>query len=141
MDMSSFALFAQRMFDIGLVFNIEFTEEELGQLNQQPRWSLFDRKIMDGISNLPAGLNLPPRPTNIPISANSTLWSFIKCHMQAQRSHPGRRMFHFNPPTTPITSQMYTLEILIQELALANPISSPDNAAVPQKLIIIGVSF
>lgn len=137
-DMGSFGLFAQRMFDTGLVFNIEFTEDELRQL---PRWSLFDHKIMDGVSALPAKLHLPSRPLNTSSSVNTTLWSFVKCHAQAQRGHPGRRLYHLNPPAVPITPHTFTLETLIREFAMPNPISCPDDTPIPQHLIIIGVFF
>lgn len=136
-DAGGLGLFTQTMFTAGLVFNITFTEDELGQL---PRWSLFDQKIMDCIAALPSRATLPPRPSNIQSSANTTLWTFVKCHIQSQRSHFGRRRIHFNPPTTPITPSMYTLEILIRELAIANPISCPDDTLVGEQLIIIGTS-
>lgn len=138
MDVGSFGPFAQRMFDTGLVFNIEFTEDELGLL---PRWNLFDRKIMDKISTLPAKLQLPSRPINVLSSVNTTLWSFVKCHSQAQRGHYGRRLYHLNPPLVPITPHTFTLETLIKELAMPNPISCPDDTPIPQHLIIIGVFF
>ena len=46
----NFRSFAQKMFNAGLVFNIQFMEEELEQL---PHWSLFDCKIMNQITALP----------------------------------------------------------------------------------------
>jgi hypothetical protein len=138
MEASNFGSFAQHMFSAGLVFNLEFTEAELAQL---PSWSLFDRKIMEGISALPTKPELPPRPSNMQTSANATLWSFIKCHSQARRNHPGRLVLHFNPPSTAITPSMYDLEVLIQALSMGNPISPPDNESIPQHLIIIGTSF
>ena len=65
MDCSEFGPFAQRMLDLGLVFNITFTEGELAELRAHANWAMFDRKFMDGISTLPAGLELPPWPLNI----------------------------------------------------------------------------
>jgi len=137
MDVASFGSFAQRMFDAGLVFNIRFTEDELGQL---PRWSLFDRKIMDQVTSLPGELKLPPRPSNVSSSANTTLWTFIKCHLQTQRNNYGCKVIHLNPPSATITPSMYTLETLIRELAMPNPISCSDDVLVTDNLIIIGTS-
>lgn len=136
MDAGSFGPFAQRMFNAGLVFNIQFTEDELRQL---PCWSLFDCKIMDQITTLPGRLELPPRPSNVPSSANATLWTFIKGHTQTQRNNFGRRVIHLNPPAVPITPTMYTLETLIHELAMPNPISCPDDVPLAKHLIIIGM--
>jgi hypothetical protein len=126
------------MFDIGLVFDIRFTEDELEQL---PRWNLFDRKITDGISALSAMLKLPSRPSAMQDSANSTLWSFVQCDQQALRGQYGRWVYHLNLPG-PITASEYTLEALIQRFGIPNPISSPDDTlAPPQQLIIIGALF
>ena len=133
--MGSLGLFAQRMSEAGFVFNIEFTEDEL---REHQRWSLFDNKIMDGISRLPVELELPPRPPGTPSSANTTLWSIMKCYSQPQRKNPGRRLIFINPPPHPITPSMYTLELLIQNFAIDNPISSPDDVPLPHHLIIIG---
>lgn len=135
--MANFGSFAQRMFDAGLVFNIQFTEAELGQL---PRWDLFDHKIMDQITSLPGKLELPPRPSNVSRSANTTLWTFIKCHVRAQRNNFGCKLIHLNPPSATITPLMYTLETLIDELAMENPISCSDDVPVTKYLIIIGTS-
>jgi len=133
-----FGQFAQRMLDVGLVFNIEFTGEELGQL---PRWELFDHKIMDSISSPTTKIKLPPRPTNTPPSVNTMLWSIVQCHKKSERKHTGLSSYHLNPPTHPITTMSYTLERLIQEkLVVGNPISNPDNTPVPQYLMIIGSS-
>jgi hypothetical protein len=136
MDSGSFGSFAQRMFNAGLVFNIHFTEDELEQL---PRWSLFDSKIMDQISTLPGGIQLPPRPSNTPSSANATLWMLVRCHIQSRCNDPGRRVIHFNPPAVPITPMMYSLETLIRELAMPNPISHPDDTPAVDHLIVIGM--
>jgi len=137
MDSGSFGSFAQRMFDAGLVFHIEFTEEELEIL---PCWTLFDKKIVDGISALPSELVLPPRPPNMPSSANSTLWTFVQCHSQLQRGHPGRRSLDIIPPKSSITPPMYTLKTVIRELATPNPICYTDSTSFPQDLVIIGMS-
>src|ERR1700753_97387 len=137
MEVGDFGIFAQQMFDMGLVFNVEFTEAELGQL---PSWSLFDHKITDGISSLRGKPGLPSRPQNMQGSANTTLWSFVKRHSQKQRGKSGRESYHLNP-TTPITTSMWTLDFLIQEFAMLNPISGPDDTPMPQHLIIIGKLF
>ena len=52
---TTFGTFAQKMFNAGLVFNLEFTEDEL----DQPSWRLIDQKIMDGINALPGRPKLP----------------------------------------------------------------------------------
>jgi len=137
-DAADFGGFSQRMFDVGLVFNIQFTEEELAQL---PRWSLFDHKIMDGISALPARLNLPSRPSNDPSSVNSTLWTLISCHSQAKRGHPGCRSLYLNRPTSHVTPGMFTLKGLIEVFGIPNPISCPDDTPTPKNLIMIGTPF
>ena len=126
------------MFEAGLVFNIEFTDEEL---EQPPRWNLFDRKIMDQIATLPGRPELPPRPLNTPTSANATLWTFIECHTQNKRGHPGRRLIHLNPPAHPITPAMYTLRNITSTLGMPNPISPPDDASIAKMLIVIGTPF
>lgn len=138
MAAASFGPFAQRMFDAGLVFNIQFTDEELAQL---PRWSIFDHKIMDQIATLSSRPELPPRPPNTPISANATLWTFIKCHTQNKRNSPGRPLIHLNPPADPITPSMYTLQNLANKLGMLNPISPPDDTPLAKKLVIIGKLF
>ena len=123
------------MFDIGLVFNIQFTEDELQQL---PSWKLFDRKIMDGVSSLPAMIQLPPRPSNMSSSVNAILWTFVKLFTRTIRNQCGRQTYHLVPPSaTPITK--WSLNLLIEEFAVPNPISGPDDEAVPQNLIIIGL--
>ena len=137
MAAGSFGPFAQRMFDAGLVFNIQFTDDELEQL---PRWNLLDRKIMDQIATLSSRPELPPRPPNTPTSVNATLWTFIKCHTQNKRNNPGRPLIHLNPPADPITPSMYTLDSLTNKLGMSNPISSPDDTPLAKKLIVIGTS-
>ena len=75
MDSGSFGIFAQRMFDVGLVFNVDFTDDELQQL---PNWHLFNQKIMAGVSSLPANINLPPPAQELSELANHTLWAFVE---------------------------------------------------------------
>jgi hypothetical protein len=82
-----FGAFAQHMFEIGLVFNIQFTEEEILQL---PRWNLFDRKITEEMSSLPSRIWLPTRTTNGPASANVTAWELACSIKKAVRGQPGR---------------------------------------------------
>ena len=122
------------MFNAGLVFNLEFAEDEL----DQPSWRLIDQKIMDGINALPSRLNLPLRPSNTPMSANDTLWTFVQCHKRAARRHCGRHLMYLVPPIQPITLSTYKLQTLIQQLAMLNPISCPDDTPIPEHLIIIG---
>lgn len=136
-DCGSFGVFAQWMFDIGLVFDLRFTEDEL---LQPPSWVLFDQKIMDGVASLPARIRLPLRPSHVSASANGTLWTFVKCFTRAVRNQCGRKKYHLTPPPT-ITTTQWTLDHLTNELSVPNPISGPDDASVPQNLVIIGVSF
>ena len=138
MDCSEFGPFAQRMLDLGLVFNITFTEGELAELRAHANWAMFDRKFMDGISTLPAGLELPPWPLNIQPSVNATLWTLVKCNNQAKRGQPGLRVFHLGHPPGVVGMPMYMLDKLIQELTIPNPISYPDDTPVPHNLVIIG---
>lgn len=123
------------MFDIGLVFNLSFTEAEL---LQPPSWVSFDQKIMDGVASLPARIRLPPRPSHASASANGTLWTFVKCFLRAVRGQHGRKKYHLTPPPT-ITAAQWTLDHLTKELSVPNPISGLDDASVPQNLIVIGV--
>jgi hypothetical protein len=130
------------MFDVGLVFNIMFTAEEVRKL---PKWEIFDEKIMAGISALPAKIALPPRPQNKALNSSSspnfTLWSWVACHTKGQRGHYGRRLFHLNPPAVIVTQATFTLVGLTRELAVSNPISYPDNTPGPQDLFIIGAPY
>jgi hypothetical protein len=135
MDTGSFGTFAQRLSDVGLVFNITFAEDEL---QQQPSWSLFNRKIMAGVSSLPARIELPPRPPNMTGSVNSILWTPITRFKRGVRGQPGRHTFHLVPPPTIPTSD-WTPGLIVDKFAVPNPISGPDDAPVPKHLIIIGV--
>ncbi|KAF9785059.1 hypothetical protein BJ322DRAFT_1020665 [Thelephora terrestris] len=128
----TFGPFAQRMFDIGLVFHLRFTDDELLQSN----WSLFDRKITDGISSLPARIQLPPRPANQPPSANSTCWTFVKCGIKPARGRSDKRYILVHPEH--ISSSQWTLDYLRGSLAVTNPISGPDEDLIPDRLIVIG---
>jgi hypothetical protein len=109
------------------------------ELEQLPCWSMFDHKIMDQIATLPSRLELPLWPSNVPSSTNATLWMFIKCHTQTQCGNFGHWVIHLNPPAVPITPSMYTLETLIYELGMPNPIFCPDDVPVAKYLDIIGV--
>jgi len=124
------------MFDLGLVFDIRFTEDEIQQL---PNWRLFDRKVMDGVLSLPGEIELPPRPLNMSESMNGILWSFVTCSTKAVRNQPGRRKYYLAPPG-PTPMARWTLDLLIGEFSLPNPISGLDDNPVPQNLIIIGLS-
>jgi hypothetical protein len=135
MDSADFGTFAQQMFDLGLVFDIKFTEDELQRL---PSWSTFDKKITDGILSLPAGIELPPRPPKLSNSVNSTLWTFVNCPLQTVRGKYGRKVLNLVlPMATPTTK--WTLDLLTEDFSVENPISRPDNTPMPQRLIVIGV--
>lgn len=125
------------MFDLGLVFNVRFDEEELRQL---PSWSLFNQKITDGVNSLPGRIMLPPRPSNMNDSVNATLWTFVKCFSQAVRGQKGRRSYSLVPPE-PTPTYRWTLDLLREEFAVLNPISGLDDTPVPQQLVIIGTSL
>jgi hypothetical protein len=134
MDQGSFGAFAQQMCDVGLVFNIRFSEEELLQL---PSWRLFNGKITDGVSSLPGRINLPARPPGVSESVNSTVWTFVRCFSQTVRGRSGRQKYHLVPPN-PMPTSKWTLNFLVKEFSVINPISGPDDTPVPQDLIIIG---
>jgi hypothetical protein len=137
MDSGSFGAFAQRMFDLGLVFDVRFTKDEIEQL---PSWRLFDRKIMDGVSSLPGKIELPPRPLTTSESVNGTLWAFVDCMAKTVRKQPGRQKYHLVPPKKPTPTARWTLDVLLKEFSVPNPISGLDDNPVPQSLIIIGPS-
>lgn len=128
-----FGSFSQQMFDIGLVFDVSFTDDEL----LQPNWSLFDRKIEDGISSLQAEIQLPPRPDKLSLSANSTLWTFVKCLTKQARGNVERK--YLLDHADPLSSSQWTLDHLTKTLSVTNPISRPGSNAIPERLIIIGV--
>ena len=131
MKKSSFGTFAQQMSDMGLTFNITFTEDELGGL---PNWRLFDEKIMDGISHLSAQLELPSRPASMRVeSANSTRWVFVHCQ---ETKKCGICTYRFQLPA--MTPTLYTLEHLDQSITIDNPICSSDAAPTPRKLLVVG---
>ena len=94
MKSGNFGTFAQWMFDAGLVFDIKFEEDEVEKL---PSWSLFDRKIMDGLSSLAARIQLPPRLPKFGESVNTTLWTFVSCPIQSIRGQFGRQSYHLVP--------------------------------------------
>lgn len=76
MDQGNFGPFAQWMYNIGLVFNVRFTGREQADLLH---WKLFDEKIVQGIDSLPGDIRLPPRPSRMSDSLNSTLWTIGIC--------------------------------------------------------------
>jgi hypothetical protein len=123
------------MFDVGLVFNIRYTQDEL---EGRPSWTLFNKKITDGLASLPAEIQLPPRPASVSESVNTILWTFVEVMIQAVRNHPGRKKFHLVPPQSTPTRK-WTLQMLTKEFSVENPISGLEDAPVPQRLIIIGV--
>ena len=137
MDSGSFGIFAQRMFDVGLVFNIDFTDDELLQL---PNWRLFNQKIMAGVSSLPANINLPPPARKLSESVNHTLWAFVKHLSRPVQNQPGTKKHHL-VGGEPIPTAKWTLDHLMREFSIPNPISGPDAIPVPQRLIIIGGSL
>lgn len=135
MDQGSFGAFAQWTYDIGLVFNVRFTKNEQAD---PLSWRLFDQKIMQGVDFLPGGIQLPPRPARIAASLNTTLWTFGKCSGRATKGQPGRRTLQFVPATSLYVGD-WTLDNLLTEYAVSNPISGPDDNPVPRQLIVIGV--
>ena len=132
--MGDFPEFAQTMSDIGLVFSITFTEAEL---EGQASWSLFNKKIMEGISSLPANLVLPcSRSTRQPNNANATLWTIVNCHLVRPPCQAPREYWFERPPSIPVAS--YTLGEINRQFAVDNPISRPDDSPVPSRLLVIG---
>jgi hypothetical protein len=138
MDDGKFGEFAQWMSDAGLVFDIGFTEEE--QSEERLSWTVFDEKIMQGLQSLPGGIQLPPRPARISFSINSTLWKLGKCSVRATRRHTGRKTLQVGSAADLYVGD-WTIDNLLTEHAVANPISGPENTPVPRQLIVIGVLF
>lgn len=135
MDSGNFGPFAQWMFDIGLVFDIKFDKEEQ---TEPLSWKSFDGKILQALDVLPGEIQLPPKPDKIRPSLNSTLWTFSKCVSQAKKRQPGHRTIRLVPATT-LSVRDWSVDRLMTEYSVANPISGLDDAPVPRQLIIIGV--
>jgi len=134
MDASSFGEFSQRMLNLELVFDISFTDEELVSL---PNWTLFDEKIVTGISSIRPQVHLPQAPSGIRNSINGTVWSLVKLQPETIRKTGGRRRFFFNPPPRPPTPATFSLRALVDEFGVENPLSRDNGDIVPQSLIII----
>lgn len=134
MDASSFGEFAQQMLDLELVFDISFTDEELLTL---PNWTLFDEKIVTGISSIRPEVNLPRAPSSIRNSLNGTVWSLVKLQPETIKKSGGRRRFFFNPPPGPPTPATFSLRALVDEFGVPNPLSRDNGGVVPQSLIIV----
>jgi len=135
MNQSSFGTFAQQMSSMGLTFDITFTEDELVG---PPNWKLFDEKIMDGMSHLSAQLEFPPRPGHFQEvdSCNFTRWAIIYCR---KHKKDGVDRYQFQLPA--MTPSSYTLEHLVKNFAVDNPISSQSGTLPPSRLLVIGGLF
>jgi hypothetical protein len=135
-DTSSLGEFLQRMTDFGLVFDINFTDNELARL---PDWFLFDQKITAGISSISPPVVLPSAGAGMHGTVNGTVWTFVKLKDEAIKRSHGRRKYFFNPPLTPPTPAMFNLDVLINEFGIENAISRQNNAPVPRNLIVISM--
>ena len=133
MDAGKFGQFAQLMSDVGLVFDIEFTEDEL----VHPSWIVFDKKIEEGISILPGSLRLPPAHTKSSKSMNTTLWTLV--NRTKRRERKPARSYYSLTGSLPTTMDDWTLDNIIRKFAMPNPISSLDGTPVCDDLIVIGM--
>ena len=138
MSTGKFGGFAQHMSDIGLVFDMHFTKEELLQLS---KWSVFDRKIMEGISSLPGGIQFPTRTDNGPISADSTAWQLVNFIRKPIKGQTGHHKYILVPLQQQLSSNEWTLNHLIAGYTITNPISGLDGASVPEHLVVISLLF
>jgi len=122
------------MSDLGLVFDIHFTDEELRKL---PSWTLTNEKMVAGISSIEPQVSLPQAPPGIRGSMNGTTWLLVKLQKETIKKSGGRQQLFFNPPVTPPTTATFGLSNLIDEFGVANPLSRLNGDAVPQSLIVI----
>ena len=84
MDASSFGEFAQQMSELGLIFDITFTDEQLLKL---PDWMLVDEKITLSLSCIYPTVHLPKPPSSTTGSVNGTV---VVCQGQVQHSQEHR---------------------------------------------------
>jgi hypothetical protein len=138
MSTGKFGGFAQHMSDIGLVFDMHFTEEELLQLQ---KWSVFDRKIMEGISSLPGGIQFPTRTDNGPVSANSMAWQWVNFIRKPIKGQTDRHKYILVPLQQQLSSNEWTLDHLIEGYTITNLINGLDGALVPEHLVVISLLF
>ena len=75
MDASFFGEFVQQMSELGLIFDITFTDEQLLKL---PDWTLVDEKITLCLLCIYPTVHLPKPPSSTTGSVNGTVWSFVK---------------------------------------------------------------
>ena len=134
MEASSFGEFAQRMSELGLIFDITFTDEELLKL---PDWTIVDDKITIGLSCIYPRVFLPKAPSGTSESVNSTVWSFVKVKSRTLKNTGGRQQYSFIPPTKPPVPHEFSLDRLIKDFGLENPVSHTNNVLAPEKLIVI----
>jgi len=134
MDASSFGEFSQRMQDFGLVFDISFTDEELGRL---PSWTLIDEKIKSGILSIEPAVTLPEASPNIRGTMSGTIWFWVKLQKVTIKGSGGRQRLFFNPPVMPPTIANFTLSHLIDEFGVPNQLSRPNGDPVPEHVIVI----
>ena len=134
MDASSFGEFVQQMSELGLIFDITFTDEQLLKL---PDWTLVDEKITLGLSCIYPTVHLPKPPSCTTGSVNGTVWSFVKVSSTALKNTGGRRQYTFIPPARPPVPHEFSLDLLIKEFGLPNPVSRTNNVLPPENIIVI----
>ena len=135
MDQGNFGPFAQWMYNIGLVFNVRFTGREQANLLH---WKLFNEKIMQGIDSLPGDIRLPPRPSRMSDSLNTTLWTFGICPTRATKGQSGHRTLQLTTGASLYVGD-WTVHNLLEKYSTENPICGPDSTLIPHQLIVIGV--
>ena len=134
MDTSSCGEFVQQMSKLGLIFDITFTDEELLKL---PDWTLVDEKITLGLSCIYPTVYLPKPPSCTTGSVNGTVWSFVKVSSSTLKNTGGRQQYTFIPPARPPVPHEFSLDRLINDFGLENPVSRTNNVLGPEKLIVI----
>ena len=134
MQASSFGEFMQQMSEFRLIFDIIFKDEELLKL---PDWTMVDEKITSGLSCIYPKVTLPKPPSGTSQSVNGTVWSFVKVSSSTLKNTGGRRQYTFIPPARPPVPHEFSLDLLIKEFGLPNPVSRTNNVLAPEKLIVI----
>ncbi|HEX3642143.1 MAG TPA: hypothetical protein VHV10_12705, partial [Ktedonobacteraceae bacterium] len=67
-------------------------------------------------------------------------WKLGKCSVWATRHQAGRKTLQLSSAADLYVGD-WTIDNLLREHAVANPISGPENTPVPCQLIVIGVLF
>ena len=134
MDACSFGEFTQQMSELGLIFDITFTNEQLLKL---PDWMLVDEKITLSLSCIYPTVHLPKPPSSTTRLVNGTVWSFVEVRSATLKNTGGRGQYTFIPPTPPPVPHEFSLDLLIKRFGLLNPVSRTNNVLAPAKLIII----